>query len=119
MVGQQVDHHPLQGGVVFDAGGLPVIDAEKESQLDVTPRNEVPNNQPRRFAPTAWPESLEQAAGITWNAWPPSRGITGRMSWNTHKGLIEEDLHQFFENQTAFVKRMRTKRNEARASLAG
>ena len=28
-------------------------------------------------------ESLEQAAGITWNAWPPSRGITIRMSWNT------------------------------------
>ena len=35
------------------------------------------------------------------------------------KGLIEEDLHQVFENQAAFVKRMRTKRNEARASLAG
>ena len=83
MVGQQVDHDPLQGGVVFDAGGIPVIDAEKESQLDVTPRNKVPNNQLRRFAPTAWPESLEQVAGIAWNAWPPSRGITGRMSWNT------------------------------------
>ena len=35
------------------------------------------------------------------------------------KGVIEEDLHEFFENEKAFVKKMQIKRNEARATLAG
>lgn len=35
------------------------------------------------------------------------------------KELIEEDLHQFFEDEKAFRERMITKRNEFRATLAG
>ena len=35
------------------------------------------------------------------------------------KDLIEEDLHQLFEDEQAFKDRMITKRNEFRATLAG
>jgi len=35
------------------------------------------------------------------------------------KELIEEDLHQYFEDERAFVNKMLTKRNDARATLAG
>jgi|GEM_PF-696715 len=35
------------------------------------------------------------------------------------KDLIEEDLHQFFEDEQAFKERMIAKRNEFRATLAG
>ena len=78
--------HQFVGRGGDDGYGLDYLSmfSKAVSSRHVTPRDEVPNNQPRRFAPTAWPESLEQAAGITWNAWPPSRGITGRMAWNTH-----------------------------------
>ena len=27
---------------------------------------------------------MESVAGITWNRWPPSRGMSGRDQWNTH-----------------------------------
>nr|WP_321465663.1 hypothetical protein [uncultured Desulfobulbus sp.] len=35
------------------------------------------------------------------------------------QGMIEEDLHAFFEDEQAFIKKMETKRNEFRATLAG
>jgi hypothetical protein len=35
------------------------------------------------------------------------------------KDMIEEDLHQLFEDEKAFIDKMRTKRNEFRATLAG
>ncbi len=35
------------------------------------------------------------------------------------KDLIEEDLHDLFEDEQAFIKKMQTKRNESKTSLAG
>ncbi|MGD9950929.1 MAG: hypothetical protein AB7U29_21075, partial [Desulfobulbus sp.] len=35
------------------------------------------------------------------------------------KGIIEEDLHAFFEDEQAFVEKMTVKRNEFRLTLAG
>ncbi|MGE4403771.1 MAG: hypothetical protein AB7F61_19175 [Desulfobulbus sp.] len=35
------------------------------------------------------------------------------------QGMIEEDLHRFFEDEKAFVDKMTTKRNEFRLTLAG
>jgi len=35
------------------------------------------------------------------------------------KELIEEDLHQYFQDERAFINKMLTKRNDARATLAG
>ncbi|MGE4400669.1 MAG: hypothetical protein AB7F61_03195, partial [Desulfobulbus sp.] len=35
------------------------------------------------------------------------------------QGMIEEDLHAFFEDEQAFIEKMETKRNEFRLTLAG
>jgi hypothetical protein len=35
------------------------------------------------------------------------------------QGMIEEDLHAYFEDEKAFIDKMTTKRNEFRATLAG
>jgi len=35
------------------------------------------------------------------------------------KGVIEEDLHAYFQDEYTFIEKMITKRNEFRATLAG
>ncbi|GAG51179.1 unnamed protein product [marine sediment metagenome] len=38
----------------------------------------------RRFAPMGGRFGVDWAADLPWTEWPKSRGLSGRIQWNTH-----------------------------------